>query len=167
MNIKFALILLAFCFSNVTFAQIDEDLTTFSLMLNFKFKDEPAYGITITQMQDNTRIIFQNTSCQAMQDKQDISDKYIYNQLVDYISQIDLANFSPPKSDQGGNTDLQIECRFRDDSDNEMNYFHYLYNPFTLGEENQLLEYFIEVIENNITRSCHWEILDKLKKHME
>ena len=179
---KYILIALAFLFAtNTTFAQRlfeDEgnDAQGFILKIVFKYKDLNPVEVNISDTygaaNDNDTygavINFMRTGCDFENDwKIPIASRYSYNQLRQYLVDIDIRTFKPQSNAHDTSANLQIKFMYLSSNQNDYNIFHWNYNPDNIGDENQILTYLFEVLDENVSIPCARDVVEKLEGYIE
>ena len=168
---KYILIMAALLFVvNVNYAQNQEgEEEGFTMKFVFKYKDKDAVDITITDTGSDARLLFIGTTCDRGGNQHSpISQGYTYQQLRDYLSDIDVETYKPQNNDHDTDANLQIKfVYFSHGNSRRSNSFHWNYNPDNIGDENMILEYLFEVVEMSISRSCDRDFFEKVKTYLE
>ncbi len=168
MKIKFGVFLLVFCFAQTAFSQRNsQEKEDFSMNFVFKYKSEKSYMIHLIKSDEGGKITYSNLSCDALQSNEVIADAYYLNQLDNYLKEIDILTFKPSNNNHDLNANLYVRCFYSDNETRQSNDFTFTFNPDNIGEENKILEYLVDVLDANTSRSCNRDVLAKLKKQVE
>jgi hypothetical protein len=168
---KYILITLAFLFcSQLNYAQaLEGEENGFTIKLALKYKDANAVDITISDSGEGAKLLFRGTDCEARGNLNiPITDEYIYQQLRDYLGNIDIETYQPQKNNHDNSADLQIKfIYFSHGVNRKTNTFHLNYNPNNIGDENMILEYLLEVMDVSVIKSCDRDFYEKVKSYIE
>ena len=179
---KYALIVLTLLFvMNVNYAQKlfedeDDSQKGFSLRLTFKYKDlDPVevnindnYGFTDDIDNHGAGLKFQGTGCYSENSwRIPIANRYSYDLLRQYLVDIDIRTFKPHSNAHDVSSDLQIKFMYLPSGQMNYNTFHWNYNPDNVGDENQILTYLLEVLNDNVSRTCARDYVELLETYIE
>lgn len=178
---KYILVSLAFLFvTNTIFAQRlfeDEEEQGFVLKIVFKYKDLNAVEVQISDhygsANDNNNLYdadinFRQTGCDFENDWNiPIASRYSYDQLCQYLVDIDIRTFKPQNNAHDVSADLQIKFMYLSSNQKNYNVFHWNYNPDNVGDENQILTYLFEVLDENVSIPCARDTVEKLESYIE
>lgn len=168
MKIKLGIFLLIFCFTQTAFSQgNDPNKEIFSMGFIFKYKTEKSYAINLSKTDVGGEITYSNQSCGAFRSNETIVDLYYMNQMESYLKEIDITTFQPSNNDHDLKANLRIQCFYFDSETDQRNNFSFTFNPDNQGEEKKILEYLVDVLDGNTSRSCNRDILNKLKEQLE
>ena len=96
-----------------------------------------------------------------------IASRYSYDQLRQYLVDIDIRTFKPQSNTHDASSDLQIKIFYAQKNQKRNNSFYWNYNPDNMGDENQILTYLLEVLNDNVSISCARDYVEKLETYIE
>ena len=182
---KYIVLTFAFLFSlNMnTYAQRlfddeGEDAQEFTLSFMFKYKDLDPVTISIRDLygsaHDNqntygAELRFIGTGCDYENRWNiPIASRYSYDQLRQYLVDIDIRTFQPQSNGHDASSDLQIRVTFMSSgSTRTSNVFNWNYNSDNIGDETQILTYLFEVLNDNVSISCAEDAVELLETYIE
>jgi hypothetical protein len=158
------LLVLSLLFTVNAFTQNNQNPTEgFSMIFYFKYKTEAIYNIHIISSEDGGSFSFLNSDCGATQRKENISDTYNFNQFTAVLKELDIINFKPQDNNHDITSDLRVDVQYTDHVTHQMNAFSFQHNPDIEDNENRILEFLIEALNDNTTRSCNRDVVNELR----
>jgi hypothetical protein len=168
---KYILVTLAFLFCSFSnYAQsLEGEEEGFTMKFVFKYKGTNAVDVTISESGEGAKLLFRGTECEARGNLNiPIVDEYTYEQLLDYLDNIDVKTYQPQNNSHDSNAELQIQfIYFSHAASRKANSFYWNYNPNNIGDENMILEYLLEVMDVNTSKLCDRDFYEKVKSYIE
>lgn len=145
------------------------DEAQFDLSFIFKYQDEEAFTVTFSRENNTDNLLIFNTDCKTngIQYERPIADRYVYEQMLDYLQDINITNFKPTQNGQDAEAKLQVQGSINIQRTWTVNAFVFRYNPNNMGDESQILEYVADVLKDNASDDCSRELAALLEKYVE
>lgn len=162
------LIIFSLLFSINTFAQNNQNTTEgFTMNFMFKYQDDIRYSLSITSNEENSNFAFVNSDCAPIQRKENISDTYYFEQFKAVLQEIDIVNFKPQNNNLDLESSLRVDVSYFDNVTKQSNRFFFQHNSEIEDNENRILEFLLKVLNDNTSRTCNRDVVDKLKIYIE
>ncbi|MFK7946199.1 MAG: hypothetical protein AB8G11_01325 [Saprospiraceae bacterium] len=146
-----------------------QDEEQFDLSFFFQYQDEAVFTVTFAREDNLDNIRITHSECQRNEliyDRQ-IADRYVYDQLLDFLQNINITSFQPTQNEQDLNAKLRVQGSINIQRTWTVNAFVFLYNPNNIGDENQILKYIVDVLKDNSNDNCSKKMTEQLEKYVE
>ena len=141
-----------------------KDETTFDLSFMFQYETEASVTITlftITLSRKNKidyLSISGNNTCNNLDYETPIADLYVYEQFLDYLQNMNIANYQPSQSNINANAKLKVQASISIPNTWTMNAFVFQYHPENVGDEKEYNLFKRQDTEKENTRSFNWQL---------
>ena len=145
------------------------DEVQFDLSFIFQHQNKESFSISFIREESVDYLSINYKDCQPMrpQYKQPITDNYAFNQMLDYFQDIDITSFQPSQQTQSTASIFQVQGMINIQRTWTVNAFVFSYRPYNLGEENQILAYIRQVLDDNANDDCSKKVAEKLSTYLE
>lgn len=140
------------------------DEEAFDLSFIFQYADTTPFTVVFSREDnlDNIQIYSAECKTNGFNTNQPIVDRYVYEQMLDYLQDINITRFQPTTNRQDAAAKLQVRGSINIQRTWTVNAFVFLYNPDNVGDENQILEYIVDILKDNISDDCNTKIVERL-----
>jgi hypothetical protein len=145
------------------------DEIQFDLSFIFQHQNKESFSISFNRENNVDYILVNHEDCQQrqLQYKRPIADNYAYNQMLDYLQDIDITSFQPIQNTQNIEATFQVQAMINIQRTWTVNAFVFPYNPNNLGDEKQILIFIAEVLSDNDNDDCSKALSEKLNAYLE
>ncbi len=145
------------------------DEKQFDLAFIFQYQDNEAFTVSFSRENNIDEILIINTDCQTngIQYKRPIADRYVYEQMLDYLQDINITNFQPTQNGQDAAAKLQVQGSIHIQRTWTVNAFVFRHNPDNIGDESQILDYVVDVLKDNASDDCSKKLAELLEKYIK
>jgi hypothetical protein len=146
-----------------------KDETAFDL--SFMFQYETQAGVAITFSRKNSidyLMISGENACRRnnVTYETPIADLYVYEQFLDYLQNMNIANYQPTQSNIA-NAKLKVQASISIPTSWTMNAFVFQYHPDNVGDEKQMLAFIVNVLKDNATDDCSRDLAETLSVYVD
>jgi|GEM_PF-2621877 hypothetical protein len=148
-------------------ALVDE--TAFDLSFTFRYEGETAFTITLKRKDKADYIsISGENSCRRNNAiyETPIADRYVYEQFLDYLENINITNYQPLKSSLDDSAKLSVQVFISIARTWTMNAFVFQYHPNKMGDEKQILEFVVDILKDNASDDCSRDLAETLSVYV-
>jgi hypothetical protein len=146
-----------------------KDETTFDLSFMFQYEKETGVGITLSRKNSIDYLaISGNNTCRRnnVAYQTPIADLYVYEQFLDYLQNINIANYQPSQSNINTNAKLKVQASISIPNTWTMNAFVFQYHPDNVGDEKQMLAFIVNILKDNATDDCSRDLAETLSVYV-
>jgi hypothetical protein len=172
---KYFILITALLLSSLAYAQPNReelalvDETAFDLSFTFRYEGET--GVTIAfERKDKVDYlsISGEKSCRRnnVTYEMPIADRYVYDQLLEYLQNINIASYQPSASSLDAAAKLSVQAFISISRTWVMNAFVFQYHPNNVGDEKQILEFVVDVLKDNATDDCSRDLAETLSGYV-
>lgn len=157
-------------FINV-FAQPNEETTLryeeqFELSFTFQPQGQEAFTVIFSRETNTDNIKIGSSSCQNdINHKRPIANKVAYEQMLDYLHDINITVFQPVSNGDDANAKLEVKGVVNVERTWTMNAFVFQYNPDNEVAENKILDFIIKILNENASDECCKKLAEELNKY--
>jgi hypothetical protein len=164
----------SFLITITAFSQIDRtemaliDEAAFDITIMVQYDNNDPYTIVLRREAQVDEIDFIN-QCQRnnLNTKNLLADKYEYEQLLEYLDNIDIFSYQPNTNTQDEGAKLRIQFSIIRNRTFSMNAFVIEHNPDIQGEEYQILEMISNILRDNSTDNCISDLAEKFETYVK
>lgn len=141
----------------------------FDLNFTFQHQNQSAFTVSFSRQNQTDIIKIKHSDCQTdgTDYQQTISNKAAYDQMLEYLHDINITIFQPVSNDQDPDAQLQVKGMINIERTWTMNAFVFQYNPANDVAENKILEFIVKVLEENKTDGCSTTVTTQLSTYIK
>lgn len=146
-----------------------KDETAFDLSFMFQYEAEAGVAITLSRKNNIDYLsISGEKACRRnnVTYQTPIADLYVYEQFLDYLQNMNIANYQPSQSNINANAKLKVQASISIPNTWTMNAFVFQYHPDNVGDEKQMLEYIVNILKDNATDDCSSDLAETLSVYV-
>lgn len=145
------------------------DEAQFDLSFIFQYEDEAAFTVVFSREDnlDNIQLINSECTTNGIRYERPIVDRYVYDELLNFLQGINITGFRPTSNEQDTNAKLRVQGTINIQRTWTLNAFVFLHNPNNIGDENQMLEYVVDVLKDNASDDCSTKLAEQLEKYVD
>lgn len=147
-----------------------KDETAFDLSFMFQYEKEAGVAITLSRKNSIDYLsISGNNTCRRnnVTYQTPIADLYVYEQFLEYLQNINIANYQPSQTNINANAKLKVQASISIPNTWTMNAFVFQYHPDNVGDEKQMLEFIVNILKDNATDDCSSDLAKKLAVYVD
>lgn len=172
---RFSFLIICLLGFTVAFAQPNReelalrDEEQFDLSFNFQYQNQEAFTVIFSREDNLDNIELINTACKTngINYERPIADRYVYEQMLDFLQDINITSFQPTQNREDANAKLQVQGSINIQRTWTMNAFVFRHNPNNIGDENQILEYVVDVLIDNASDDCSRKLAEQLDSYVK
>lgn len=145
-----------------------QDEEQFDLSFIFQYEDEAVFIVTFSREDKFDNFKIQNSECKTngINYERPIVDRYVYEQLLTFLQDINITSFQPITNDQDEDAKLRVQGSISIPRTWTLNAFVFRHNPDNIGNESQILEYMVDILKDNTSDDCSKELTEQLSTYI-
>lgn len=146
-----------------------KDETAFDISFRFQFDTITPTAVTFSRDENTDYIQISGVSnCRRnnMGYRVPIADLYVYDQFLEYLQNLNIANYQPTATSPNIDAKLQVQASISIPSTWTVNAFVFQHHPDSFGEEKQMLTFVVDILNDNAGDECSRDLVAKLQTYV-